>query len=207
MKASKRAVVFLVTGVLAALCGAFPDQLAAQTATTEPSSVTINLSPERWSVQVSKVDPGDIDMVASFQIAIYENLVDELSKSKRFEQVLRDGDHRAAEIPNLLTLKTTVEKYTPGSETERAVTTVGGATKLAVRTQLCTANGDVVFERTINGNVRFIGSNLRATHNLAHNVAKLIQQASLPEPSHWGGKDAKPPSGLANWRSVEKIRF
>lgn len=42
MKASKRAIVFLVTGVLAALCGAFPDQLAAQTAATEPSSVTIN---------------------------------------------------------------------------------------------------------------------------------------------------------------------
>lgn len=188
MKASKRAVMFLVTGVLASLCGAFPDQLAAQTAATEPSSVTINLSPERWSVQVSKVDPGEVNMAASFQIAIYENLVDELNKTKRFEQVFRDADHRAAEIPNLLTLKTTVEKYTPGSETERAVTTVGGATKLAVRTQLCTANGDVVFERTINGNVRFIGSNLRATHNFAHNVAKLIQQSSLPEPSHWAGK-------------------
>ena len=189
MKASKRAIVFLVTGVLAALCGAFPDQLAAQTAATEPSSVTINLSPERWSVQVSKVDPGEVNLAASFQIAIYENLVDELNKTKRFEQVFRDADHRAAEIPNLLTLKTTVEKYTPGSETERAVTTVGGATKLAVRTQLCTADGDVVFERTINGNVRFIGSNLRATHNFAHNVARLIQQSSLPEPSHWAGKD------------------
>lgn len=189
MKASKRAIVFLVTGVLAALCGAFPDQLAAQTAATEPSSVTINLSPERWSVQVSKVDPGEVNMAASFQIAIYENLVDELNKTKRFEQVFRDADHRAAEIPNLLTLKTTVEKYTPGSETERAVTTVGGATKLAVRTQLFTADGDVVFERTINGNVRFIGSNLRATHNLAHNVAKRIQQSSLPEPSHWAGKN------------------
>ena len=189
MKASERAIVFFVTGVLAALFGAFPDHLAAQSAATEPSSVATNLSPERWSVQVSKVDPGEVNMAASFQIAIYENLVDELNKTKRFEQVFRDADHRAAEIPNLLTLKTTVEKYTPGSETERAVTTVGGATKLAVRTQLCTADGDVVFERTINGNVRFIGSNLRATHNLAHNVAKLIQQAALPEPSHWGGKD------------------
>ena len=189
MKASKRAIVFLITGVLAALCGAFPDQLAAQTAGTEPSSVTINLSPERWSVQVSKVNPGEVNMAASFQIAIYENLVDELNKTKRFEQVFRDADHRAAEIPNVLTLKTVVEKYTPGSETERAVTTVGGATKLAVRTQLCTADGKVVFERTINGNVRFIGSNLRATHNFAHNVAKLIQQSSLPEPSHWAGKN------------------
>jgi len=29
----------------------------------------------------------------------------------------------------------------------------------------------------------FSGSNLRATHNLAHNVAKIINQASLSEPS------------------------
>ena len=184
MKASERKAVFLVTGVLAALGGAFSAQLAAQTAAMEPSSVTVNLSPERWSVQVSKVDPGEVNMEASFQIAIYENLVDELNKTKRFGQVFRDGDHRAAGIPNLLTLKTTVEKYTPGSETERAVTTLGGATKLTVRAQLCTADGGVVLERTINGNVRFMGSNLRATHNLAHNVAKLIQQSSLPEPSN-----------------------
>jgi hypothetical protein len=39
-------------------------------------------------------------------------------------------------------------------------------------------------ERTINGNVRFMGSNLRATHNLAHNVAKAIKQSSLPDLAH-----------------------
>jgi hypothetical protein len=176
--------MFLVAGVLAALSGTLSGQLAAQTPATESSAVSINSSPERWSILVSKVDSGEVNMAASFQIAIYENLVDELNKTGRFEEVLRDGDHRAAGVPNLLTLKTMVEKYTPGSETERAVTTIGGATKLTVRTQLCTADGAVVLERTTNGNVRFMGSNLRATHNLAHNVAKLIQQTSLPEPSH-----------------------
>jgi hypothetical protein len=30
----------------------------------------------------------------------------------------------------------------------------------------------------------FMGSNLRATQNLAHNVAKAIKQTSLPEPAH-----------------------
>jgi hypothetical protein len=184
MKANKRAIVFFATAVLgAALCVAFPGLLASQTAATEPSAPSSTPSPERWSVQVSKVDPGEVNMAASFQIAIYENLVNELNKTNRFDQVLRDGDHNAARVPNLLTLKTKVEKYTPGSETERAVTTIGGATKLTVRTQLCTADGDVVLERSMNGNVRFIGSNLRATHNMAHNVAKVIQQSSLPKPS------------------------
>src|SRR6267154_2595459 len=88
------------------------------------------------------------------------------------------------DVADLLILKTTVQKYTAGSETRRAVTTVSGATKLTVRSQLCARDGHIILERTVNGNVRFMGSNLRATHNLARNVAKAIKQSSLPEPSH-----------------------
>ena len=135
-------------------------------------------SATRWSVQVDQVDAGNLDLSYSFQIAIYENLVEELKKANQFQQVFRDGDVRAGEFPNLLVLKTTVEKYTPGSETRRAVTTVSGATKLTVRSQLLTREGKVVLERSVNGNVRFFGSNLRATHNLAHNIAKTIKQSS-----------------------------
>jgi len=100
-----------------------------------------------------------------------------LNKTKQFQQVFRDGDLRAGES-NLLVLKTTVEKYTPGSETRRAVTTVSGATKLTVRSQLLTREGKVVFERAVNGNVRFFGSNLRATQNLACNIAKTVKNSS-----------------------------
>ena len=70
---------------------------------------------------------------------------------------------------------------TPGSETKRAVTTVTGATKLKVRSQLCTKDGQVVLERVVHGNVRFFGGNLRATHTLALNVVKAIKQGTLPE--------------------------
>jgi hypothetical protein len=135
-------------------------------------------------VQVDKVDPGDVALAPSFQIAIYESLVDELGKTKRFKQVLRDGDRNAGDVSDLLILKTTVQKYSAGSETRRAVTTVSGATKLTVRSQLCARDGHIILERTVNGNVRFMGSNLRATHNLARNVAKAIKQSSLPDPSH-----------------------
>ena len=72
-----------------------------------------------------------------------------------------------------------VVKYTPGSETQRAVTTVSGATKLMVRSQLITRDGKIVFDRTVQGNVRFFGSNLRATHNLARNIAKVIKQSNV----------------------------
>jgi len=157
----------------------------AQSATVKSSGVS-GTSSTRWSVQVDQVAPGSLDLAYSFQIAIYENLVDELKKTKQFQLVFREGDHRVSEAPKLLVLKTTVEKYTAGSETRRAVTTVSGATKLTVRSQLLTREGKVVLERTVNGDVRFFGSNLRATHNLARNIAKTLKESSwpdLPEPT------------------------
>jgi hypothetical protein len=135
---------------------------------------------QTWSLQVDKVNPGDVEIEPAFRVAIYENLLDEFAKTKQFKQVFRSGDRNAAGS-NVLILKTTVQKYTPGSETRRAVTTVSGATKLNVRSQLCTPDGKVVVERVVDGNVRFFGGNLRATHNLARNVAEAMKKADLPE--------------------------
>jgi len=160
---------------------AHPQQLSAKNAA---SSSRTSSTAGQWSVQVDKVDPGGVALAPSFQIAIYEGLLDELNKTKRFKRVLRDGDRNAGDVSDLLILKTTVQKYTAGSETRRAVTTISGATKLTVRSQLCARDGHIILERTVNGNVRFMGSNLRATHNLARHVAKAIKQSSLPEPSH-----------------------
>src|SRR5712672_2809460 len=176
MKASKYnlSIPCLIASV--AIILALPGQLPGQTGAAKSSGGN-GTSATRWSVQVDQVDPGNLDLAYSFQIAIYENLLVELNKTKQFQQVFRDGDRRAHELPKLLVLKTTVEQYTPGSETRRAVTTVSGATKLTVRSQLFTREGKVVLERTVAGNVRFFGSNLRATHNLARNVAKTIKQS------------------------------
>jgi len=176
MKASKYnlSIPCLIASV--AIILALPGQLPGQTGAAKSSGGN-GTSATRWSVQVDQVDPGNLDLSYSFQIAIYENLVDELNKTRQFQQVFRDGDLRAGES-NLLVLKTTVEKYTPGSETRRAVTTVSGATKLTVRNQLLTREGKVVFERAVNGNVRFFGSNLRATQNLARNIAKTVKNSS-----------------------------
>lgn len=160
----------------------FSDRLAGQTAAPE-SSPGSNGSGTQWSVQVERIDPGQLELAHSFQVAIYENLLEELNKTKQFKQVLREGDRKASQLPNLLTLKTTLVKYTRGSETRRAVTTVSGATKLTVQSQLITRDGKIVLDRTVQGNVRFLGSNLRATHNLARNIAKVIK------PSAWLGSE------------------
>ena len=134
-----------------------------------------------WSVQVDRVDRGDVGLEASFGAAIYENLVEELTKTKEFEQLFRSGNRNANNVPSLLILKTSVQKYTPGSETRRAVTTVSGATNLNVRVQLVTRDGRVVLDKVVKGNVRFFGDNLRATHNLARNVAGTLKRTTLPE--------------------------
>src|SRR5208282_804765 len=177
VKTNKRFFSAVFAAAIVMIFVTLPPQLPAQTAAAKSS-------PERqWSVQVDKIDPGDVVLASSFQVAIYENLLEELGKTKRFKQVFRDGDRNASSVADLLVLKTTVQKYSPGSETQRAVTTVSGATKLNVRSQLCTRDGNVVLERVVNGNVRFLGSNLRATHNLARNVAKTIKQSALPEPT------------------------
>jgi hypothetical protein len=156
-------------------------QLFASFALAESSTVGKSGNAQPWSVEVDRVDPGDVGLDPSFGAAIYENLLEELAKTEQFKQVFRSGDRNAYDAPGLLILKTTVQKYTPGSETRRAVTTVSGATKLNVRVQLVTREGQVVEEHVVDGNVRFIGGNLRATHNLAHNVAVTLKKSPLPE--------------------------
>jgi hypothetical protein len=137
---------------------------------------------QQWSVQVDKVDPGATTLDPSFSDAIYENLLRDLSKSKQFARVFRSGD-RNANASRVLVLKTLVQKYSPGSETRRAVTTVTGATKLNVHIQLLTRDGRVVLERAIEGDVRFIGDNLRATNKVANNTMKILKQSTLPAPA------------------------
>jgi len=181
VKANKRVSLLMLAVTVVMIGVVLPPP--AQTATAKSSAERNSSSTPQWSLQVDKVGAGDVNLAPSFQIAIYESLVDELGKTKRFKQVFRDGDRHANDASDLLILKTTVQKYTAGNETQRAVTTVSGATKLTVRSQLCSRDGRIILERTVNGNVRFLGSNLRATHNLARNVAKTIEQSSLPGPS------------------------
>ena len=179
MTTSKPNWIFCVAASVT-IAVAFSGRLAGQTAAVGSSPGSSGSGTE-WSVQVERIDPGQLDLAHSFQVAIYENLLDELNKTKRFKQVLREGDSKASGVPNLLILKTTVVKYTRGSETQRAVTTVSGATKLTVQSQLLThGTADCARSHSAKRNVRFFGSNLRATHNLARNIAKVIKQSAWP---------------------------
>jgi len=192
MKTTKRnSWIFCVAaGVTIAL--ALSVGLAGQTATAKSSGGTSGSDPQ-WSVQVERIDPGHMDLAHSFQVAIYENLLEELAKTKRFKQVLREGDSKAGQLPNLLILKTKLVKYTRGSETQRAVTTVSGATKLSVQSQLITRDGNIVLDRSVQGNVRFFGSNLRATHNFGPEYRQSDQAIGMARTRAPGAKLASQP--------------
>ena len=140
-------------------------------------------SGQQWNVQVEKVDTGEVNIDPAFQVAIYENILAELQKTKKFEQVYRSGDRRAGTEDELLILKIKVQKFDAGSETKRAVTTVAGATKIKVESSLQTRSGQVVKEDVVNAAVRFFGNNMRVTHNLARNIAKDVKKSTLPEAS------------------------
>jgi hypothetical protein len=148
---------------------------AAQTAKATPSKTL------PYSIQVARIDSKVDGVPAEFSAAIYENLLDQLGKSGKFLQIVRSGDKRAANMPNLLVLKTTVEKFQQGSETTRAVTTVGGATRVFVHMQAATADGKALVEKDMEGSVRLFGANLRATQNLAANMAKQLAVALVAE--------------------------
>jgi hypothetical protein len=173
------ALILLLSGLQFQLCVA--TALAQDSTGGKNGTAGKDGDAQQWSVQVDKVDPGDVVIERSFRDAIYENLLEELAKTKQFKQLYRSGDRNAKDVPRLLLLKTTVQAYTPGSETRRAVTTVSGATKVNVRIQLVTPEGHQVMDHVVAGNVRFIGSNLRATHNLAHSVAATLKRSTLPE--------------------------
>jgi hypothetical protein len=160
-----------------------------------------NDASQQWSLRIDKVDTIDVSLDPSFESALHNNLLRELAQTKRFKQVLFNGDRKARAVPDLLTLKMTVQECAPGSETRRAAldnagllaevaglflkfwgrTPVSGSNKLTARIQVYTREGHLVLDDVVEGDVGFTGDNSRATHDLAHNVAVALKRSALPD--------------------------
>ncbi len=125
------------------------------------------------AIQVLMIQSDEIKLPADFQISLYENLIQQLQKQGGFQHVYRDGDHNAAAVGDLVVLHSTVRGFKKGSEMARNVTTVTGKTSIDVHCEFTDKDGKTVLERDLNGKVRFIGGNLRATLDFAKKAAKL----------------------------------
>ncbi len=128
------------------------------------------------AIQILRVESDEVKLPADFQMALYENLVEQVRKTGKFKQVYRDGESGAGQAADLVTLRSIVRGFKEGSARARQVTTVAGATSIKVRLQVAARDGQLLLDRDVEGKVRFFGENLRATYNLAKSAAKLIRE-------------------------------
>jgi len=159
---------------LLALAGALlltANSLAAQTPSEDAKSAH---KMSASSIQIEPTDPGDIPMPPEFRMAIYENLITQITKSGKFQHVYRSGDKDAASAPDLVTLHTIARTFTKGSQRKREVTTVSGSTKMTLNVHITDRAGKPLVDREVEGKVRFMGENLRATYDFSKKVAKIV---------------------------------
>ena len=126
------------------------------------------------SIQILMVESNEVTLPLPFQLALYENMIEQVEKTKKFQHVYRDGDHAAADAPDLVVLHSNVYGFKQGSEEKRQVLTVAGATQSKVHCQFADKSGKSELEQDITGNVRFIGGNLRATLDFGKKVAQIV---------------------------------
>jgi len=128
------------------------------------------------AIQIEPIEAGDITIPAEFRFAIYERLIERVRKDGTFQKVFRSGDREAANVADLVTLRTTVGKFKEGSQMQRELTTVTGGTTVDVTTTVAARDGRVLLKNDLSGKVRFFGENLGATNDLAKRIAKLLRE-------------------------------
>lgn len=129
------------------------------------------------AVSVEMTQSDEIQLPAEFQVALYENLIQQLEKKGGLSHVYRDGDRNAANVADLVVLHSTVRGFKEGSQRKREVTTVAGATSITVHCQFTDSQGKVLLERDIKGKVRFFGGNLKATYDFAKKAAAFAHES------------------------------
>ena len=129
------------------------------------------------AVQLERSDPPeDLLIPEDTRVATYENVILQLNKTKKFQHVYRSGDRTAAAAPDLIIIRLIPQAFKAGSQKQREVTTVTGATSIKMKVQFTSKDGQVLREKVVEGKVRFYGENLRATYDLAKKVAAAVNE-------------------------------
>jgi Domain of unknown function (DUF4410) len=146
----------------------FASSLRAQT----PAKPAAKMKAAAFRVDMTESD--EIKLPAEFQVSLYEDLIKQLQKKGGFH-VYREGDKNADTAADLVVLKTSVFGFKEGSERLRQVTTVAGATSIKVHCTFSDKDGKTLLENDIQGKVRFLGGNLRATYDFAKKTAQVAR--------------------------------
>ncbi len=131
------------------------------------------------AIKVEMIQSDEIKLPAEFQVALYEDLIQQLQK-KGGLRVYREGDRNAADAADLVVLHSTVRGFKEGSERKLEVTTVAGATSITIHCVFKDKEGKALLESDVIGNVRFFGGNLRATYDFAKKTARITHDHFSP---------------------------
>jgi hypothetical protein len=132
------------------------------------------------TIKVEMIRSDEIKLPAEFQVALYEDLIQQLQKKAGFQQVYRQGDRNAEKAADLVTLHSTVTGFKKGNEELRQVTTVAGATSIRMHCVFKDKEGKALLESDVTGKVRFFGGNLRATYDFAKKTAQIAHDHFSP---------------------------
>lgn len=170
MKTVLRGIIAGVLGLTTLACG------GALRAQEQKPAKKIKAS----AIKVEMIHSEEIKLPAEFQVALYEDLIQQLQKKGGFEHVYRQGDRNAANAPDLVVLHSTVSGFKEGSEMLRQVTTVAGATSITIHCVFSDKEGKTLLESDVKGKVRFFGGNLRATYDFAKKTAQIAHDNFSP---------------------------
>lgn len=133
------------------------------------------------AIQVMRftVEPGS-DLPQDYFATMMEELVTQLNRTHRFQQVLRDGE-TPAEPAQTIQLQGTVTRFNKGNRAVRYMVGFGaGKTKIVAHVKFIdSATGAVQLEKDVDGKVwiGFMGGeSMGATKGLAKDVAKVAKK-------------------------------
>jgi hypothetical protein len=127
------------------------------------------------AIQILMVQSEEVKLPIEFRLALYENLVEQIQKTNKFQHVYRDGDPAAA-VSDIVIFHSNVYGFQKGSEERRQVTTVSGSTSIKVHCLFTDKAGKPELTQDVTGQVRFMGGNLRATYDFAKKVAQVVNR-------------------------------
>jgi hypothetical protein len=136
----------------------------------------------RRSVQVALPTESVDGIPPQFPIGLYEDLLAQLSKSRTFENVWRQGDGRADS--DVLTLHVAILQVKKGSARLRGLVPFAGPTVIKAHVRLTDTSNRVLLDEDMTGAERLRGENIVATKHLSKKIEKEL--AKLP--------DVKPPN-------------
>ena len=130
------------------------------------------------AIQIELTDVGDVSIPSEFRYAVYERLIEQVRQSGTFQKVFRSGDQAAKNIPDLVTLHTTLNDFNEGSQMKRElVPVVAGTTTVDVNARVTGPDGKTLLDRKVAGKVRIFGENLGVTNDLAKRITKLLHES------------------------------